>query len=140
LRVFLDTNVLASALMGHGLCRDLLDRVLVGQEILLGAPVREELRRILISKFRVPANLWRELDMKLDEFEQALSANVAIAAVVSDPDDVPVLACAIASRADVFVTGDKALLDLGELEGMSILSLRDLWQKLAGLGAEGKPK
>lgn len=140
MRVFLDTNVLASALMGHGLCRDLLDRVLIGHEVLLGAPVREELRRILTSKFRVPADLWRELDVKLRDFEQAPSATVPLNAVVSDPDDAPVLACAIAARAGVFVTGDKALLDLGEIDGMPILSPRDLWQKLAGTGVADKPK
>jgi predicted nucleic acid-binding protein len=53
---------------------------------------------------------------------------------VSDPDDAPVLACAVATKADVFVTGDKALLDLGEIEDMPILSPRQLWQRLSGFG------
>jgi putative PIN family toxin of toxin-antitoxin system len=134
LRIFFDTNVLASGLMGHGLCRDLLGRALVEHIVLLGAPVREELHRVLTSKFRVPADLWRLLEMKLDELEQALPANDPLNAPVPDPDDVPILACALAGKADVFVTGDKALLDLGEVMGMPIFSPRQFWQKLAGHG------
>lgn len=128
----MDTNVLASGLMGHGLCRDLLDRAVIEHAVVLGAPVREELHRVLISKFRVPDNLWRELDMRLREFEQAPPVDVPLAVAIPDPDDVPVLACAVAAKVNVFVTGDKALLDLGEVQGMPILSPRQLWQKLAG--------
>lgn len=132
MRIFFDTNVLASALMGHGLCHDLLDRALIGHAVLLGAPVHEELYRILTSKFRVPADLWRELDMKLREFEQAPSATTSLDTPIPDPDDIPILACAVAAKVDVFVTGDKAVLDLKTVEGIPILSPRQLWQKLAG--------
>ncbi len=119
--------------MGHGLCHDLLDRALIGHVVLLGAPVREELHRILTSKFRVPANLWREMDMKLREFEQAPPAIAPLSASVTDPDDAPILACAVAAKADAFVTGDKALLDLSAVEGVPILSPRQCWQTLTGL-------
>jgi putative PIN family toxin of toxin-antitoxin system len=132
LRIFFDTNVLASALMGHGLCHDLLNRALIGHTVLLGTPVHEELHRILTSKFHVPAELWRELDLKLREFEQAPSVTTSLDTPIPDPDDVPILACAISTKADVFVTGDKALLDLRKIEHMPILSPRQLWQRLTG--------
>ncbi len=119
--------------MGHGLCHELLNRALIGHTVLLGAPVHEELHRILTSKFHVPAELWRELDMKLREFEQAPPAIAPLSASVPDPDDAPILACAIAAKADVFVTGDKALLDLATVEGVPILSPRQFWQTLTGL-------
>ena len=140
MRVFFDTNVLASALMGHGLCRELLDRTLTGHTVLLGAPVREELCRVLTSKFHVPADLWRELDLKLREFEHAPSATIPVGAAVPDPTDVPILACAIAAKAEVFVTGDKALLDLGSVDNVPILSPRQLWLKLAGFADKFEPK
>ena len=38
-----------------------------------------------------------------------------------DPDDVPVLACAIAAGADAIVTGDKDLLCLEAVEGIPII-------------------
>ncbi len=130
MRVFLDTNVLASGLMGHGLCRDLLDRIVIDHTAVLGAPVHEELRRVLTTRFRVPASLWNELDEKLQEFEQAPLSTVPLDIEISDPDDIPVIACAIAAKVDVFVTGDKALLDLKQVQGMPILSPRQLWQRI----------
>jgi predicted nucleic acid-binding protein len=101
--------------------------------VVLGAPVRKELHRVLTTKFRVPASLWRELDERLQEFEQAPPAKAPLNIEISDPDDIPVIACAIAARADVFVTGDKALLDLKRVGDMPILSPRLLWQKLTGI-------
>ncbi|MGH8728029.1 MAG: hypothetical protein ACREV9_07695 [Burkholderiales bacterium] len=47
--------------------------------------------------------------------------------------DIPILACAIAANVDAFVTGDKALLDLEKIEGILILSSRELWRKLNAL-------
>lgn len=120
--------------MGHGLCRDLLDRIVIEHTVVLGAPVQDELHRILASKFRVPADLWRQLESRLQEFEHAPPATTPLEAPISDPDDIPVLACALAAKADLFVTGDKALLDLGTIEGLPILSPRELWQRLSGFG------
>lgn len=119
--------------MGHGLCRDLLDRAVIGHSVLLGAPVLEELHRVLTVKFRVPADLWRELESRLSEFEQIPAATVPLGVAVPDPTDVPILACAVSATADAFVTGDKALLELREIEGISIFSPRQFWQKIAGL-------
>lgn len=132
MRIFFDTNVLASALMGHGLCRDLLDRAVIGHSVLLGAPVLEELHRVLAVKFRVPADLWRELESRLSELEQIPAATVLLGVAVPDPTDVPILACAVSANADVFVTGDRALLELRKIEGIPILSVQQFWQKLAG--------
>jgi predicted nucleic acid-binding protein len=57
---------------------------------------------------------------------------------IPDPTDVPILACAVSANADVFVTGDRALLELREVEGIPILSVRQFWQKLAGLDEPDK--
>jgi predicted nucleic acid-binding protein len=52
---------------------------------------------------------------------------------IKDADDIPILACAIAGKADVFVTGDKELLGLRKIEDLAIVSPRELWNQLAGL-------
>jgi uncharacterized protein len=132
LRIFLDTNVWASALLAHGLCRDLLDRIVIDHTVLLGGPVREELHRVLTSRFGIPSGLWRELEVKLRDFEQVPSTTIPLNAPAADADDVIVLACALAAQSDAFVTGDKALLKIGEIEGVPIVSPRQLWQRLAG--------
>lgn len=130
MRVFPDTNVLVSGLMGRGLCRDLLDQILVEHDLIIGSPVREELRRILAQKFAVPVDVIADVDRRLDGFEQAGAVPKASAVSISDPDDVHVIACALAAAADLFVTGDKALLDLKRIEGMLIVSPRQCWDRL----------
>ncbi|EQD38669.1 hypothetical protein B1B_15703, partial [mine drainage metagenome] len=96
-------------------------------------PVQGELHRILTSKFRIPAGLWQLLASRLCAFEHAPSATFPLDMPITDPDDTPILACALAAKADVFVTGDKALLNLLGVKEMPILSPRQLWQKLSGL-------
>ena len=53
---------------------------------------------------------------------------------IKDADDIPILACAIEGKADAFVTGDKELLDLKRIN-LTIISPRQLWNRLAGLEA-----
>ena len=126
--------------MGHGLCDDLLDRAVIGHSVLLGAPVLKELHTVLTRKFRVPPDLWHELESRLGELEQTPAATLPLGVAISDPTDSPILACAVSASADVFVTGDKALLKLGAVENIPILSPRELWQKLSGLESATKPK
>jgi predicted nucleic acid-binding protein len=61
-----------------------------------------------------------------------------------DKDDLPILAAAIAAGAEVLVTGDKELLELGHIEGLQILSPRQFWEKLKSQkqrrAARGKPR
>lgn len=68
---------------------------------------------------------------------ETIAAHEPLALSFKDPDDIPILACALSGRADVFVTGDNALSGLGAAQKMPILSPRQMWQKLAGM--EGKP-
>jgi putative PIN family toxin of toxin-antitoxin system len=133
MRLFLDTNVFASALMGRGLCHDLLDRIILDHTVVLGAPVQVELHRILLEKFHIPLDLWRKLDAHLRAFEQAPTADMTLDAKIPDADDIPVLACAAGAKVDVIVTGDKALPALGSINGIPILSPRETWLKLTKL-------
>lgn len=118
--------------MGHGLCHDLLDRLILEHSVLLGEPVHEELHRILTRKFRVPSSLWRELDSRLCEFEQAPAVpGLQVDASIKDADDIAVLASAVAASADLIVTGDNELLDIGSVEKIRIVSPRQCWMMTA---------
>ncbi len=128
MRVFPDTNVLVSGLMGHGLCRDLLDRLIIEHTVLLGAPVHKELHRVLTSKFHVPSALWHVLNVRLQALEQASAASASPAIPIVDPEDIPVLACALSAKADIIITGDQLLLGLKKIERIPILSPRQTWQ------------
>lgn len=128
MRVFLDTNVLASALATRGLCTELFESVLTGHELIASTELLVELRRILTQKLRMPAET-------TEGILGLVASNAAIAAMagelpagIPDPDDAPLLAAALAGGADCFVTGDKALLDLGEVAGMPVILPRRFWE------------
>ena len=57
-----------------------------------------------------------------------------LAIPIPDSDDAPIVACALAALADIFVTGDKALLGIRKIDNMPIVSPRQLWQLLSGIG------
>lgn len=131
MRVFFDTNVLISAFVSRGLCRDLFRKTFRKHGILIGEPVLIELKQVLTGKFGVPPEKAAAVEQFLrTQAECCVTAKGDIPGI-SDPDDATVVACAIAGRADLFVTGDKELLDLSEVEGMPIVSPRELWERLA---------
>ena len=130
MRVFLDTNVLIAAFAARGLCADVLRLAGTDHELLIGAPVLVEMRRILESKLHMPAPARNEVLQVLRRFVQVPAAKAPIALGIDDPDDEWVVACAIAAAADVFVTGDKALLGLRRVDALPIVSPREFWTQL----------
>ena len=53
-------------------------------------------------------------------------------ALSPDPNDNPILAAAIAGKADLIVSGDKKhMLALGEVEGLPIVTARDALDRLS---------
>ena len=44
-----------------------------------------------------------------------------------DPADAPVLACAVAAKADGLVSGDKDVLELRDTEGLKVYRTRGFW-------------
>lgn len=140
MKVLLDTNVLASSIATRGLCAELFERIINEHELLTCEPVLRELARVLANKFHLPDSIIKAFIGLLKTEGSIVSAQKRPAIRFKDADDILILACAIAAKADLFVTGDKALLDLGSREGIPILSPRELWQKLSGPGGASKPK
>ena len=130
MRVFLDTNVLASALATRGLCTDLFELVLQGHELLVSEPVLRELERVLPGKLGLSMSV-------TDGFTSLLRAEALLTTAehpfptLPDPDDEAIIASALAGKADVFVTGDKALLELQRIEKLPVMSPRQFWALLA---------
>lgn len=130
MRVFLDTNVLIAAFASRGLCADVFRLVATDHELLIGAPVLVETRRILETKLRMDAPARMVVLQVLLRFVQVPAAKAPIALGIGDPDDEWVVACAIDASADIFVTGDKALLGLNRVGKLPIVSPREFWTRL----------
>jgi len=60
MKVFLDTNVLVSAVATRGLCADALREVLVSHQLVISSPLLNELTNILHSKFGIPFDVITE--------------------------------------------------------------------------------
>jgi len=131
LRVVLDTNVLVSALVGHGKPRRLLTKLFEGHEIVSSKQMLAELGDVLSRrKFGFTRH-------QIDEFLLIMVKGSILATIVEcpkiieeDPDDDVVLATALEGRAEFLVSGDKHLLSLREFRGIRIVTVREMLETL----------
>jgi putative PIN family toxin of toxin-antitoxin system len=126
-RVFLDTNVLASAFATRGLCADVLRLVLMEHVLLTGEVNLVELRRVLRQRMKVPAETVDQIVSLLRRHVVVPHPAEILAVPVRDRDDAWVLASAVAGGADVLITGDKDLLEIEDRVPVRILTPRAFW-------------
>jgi uncharacterized protein len=131
-RIFLDTNVLVSALSTRGLCADVLRIILAEHELVLSEHVRGELRRVLMGKIRMPEALVEDVLSLVDSADIAPTPDSHhLADLVRDPADQKVLAAAMAAGVDALVTGDAELLAVASSSKLAILGPRAFWARLS---------
>ena len=126
MKVVFDTNVFVSALTfrgGRG--EQALRRVLEGRDALvLSKPILDELLRILATKFSREREELARVAVYLAELAQMVDPPDRFDMLSDEPDN-RILECAIAGGVDVIVTGDRAVLKLGDFRGVKIVSLRE---------------
>ena len=130
MRVFLDTNVLVSAFAARGLCADLLELLLLEHDLVIGDNVLRELSKALREKVRLPAARTTEIMQFVAGEPAGVAKEVSPTEVEVDADDALALGEALAARAEFFVTGDAALLELDAISTMRIASPRRFWEIL----------
>lgn len=128
MRVFLDTNVLASAFGTRGLCADVLRLILAEHELVTGEVAIKELRRVLRRKFGVPADSVREIESFLREYHVEPKPRHLPGLKLSEPNDQLIVGSALKAKAEILVTADQEMLDLEEKPaGLRIVSPREFW-------------
>ena len=130
MRIFLDTNVIVSAVATRGLCADVLHVVVAEHDLLVGKTVLKELRRVLRQKLRLPTATVNELDAFLRRHSTIVSKQAPLAVSLRDANDEAVLAEAVAGGADILVSGDRDLLQIADAAPIPILAPRGLWELL----------
>lgn len=132
MKVFLDTNVLVSAFAARGLSADVMRVVMAEHELVTSEVVLDELQRVLADKIEASTAV---IDaaiglLRRHRVEPRPAAPYPLG--ISDADDEWVVASVVSCKADVFVTGDRQLLDaVGEVEGIRFLSPRGFWEMLS---------
>jgi putative PIN family toxin of toxin-antitoxin system len=127
--VVFDTSVVVAGVVAEGLCREIVEIQLPQHLAVLSRRLWDELVTKLREKF----------DLELDELPLLhlyrrhavwVEAPPLEEPACRDPDDDWVLATAVAGEAEVIVTGDGDLLDLGGFRGIAILSPRGFLERL----------
>ena len=135
MRIVLDTNILIGALITKGTPPDRLYQACLRGEIELVTSTAQipEVADVLARP---------RLQKYLDAYEAAaILENIDTRALIldappdvnlsPDPKDNPILAAAIAGKADLIVSGDKKhMLALGVVEGIPIVTARDALDRL----------
>jgi putative PIN family toxin of toxin-antitoxin system len=131
-RAVLDTNVLVSGLISdHSPPRQLVDAWLDGQYTLVTSLHQvEELNHVLAYP-RIASHLHlsdAEVGLILAALlsqGQVVPGALQLPGVTRDPKDDPLVACAVEGAADYLVSGDRDLLDLGEIENTRMVTPRE---------------
>ncbi len=126
-RLVIDTNVLVSAFLWQGTPGRLLE--LAGEQaaqLFTSRVLLDELDSVLHRKKLVKsvAATGLSADAMLANFRKLatlVTARQLTAQISRDADDDAVLACALAARADLIVSGDDDLLVLGSFESIPIV-------------------
>ena len=132
MKVFLDANVLLSAIISNGLCADLLKALKNTQPDVFERTTCFTCQRVLLElKEHLPAKFkWSALDTEAaitafsDEYTLALPAYTTVPC--KDADVGWILADAQLAGCDYFITGDKEVLALYRVGSLRVCTPREM--------------
>ena len=124
MKAVIDTNVFVSSFFG-GKPKQIIDLWKQGRiSLCLSADILDEYVRVL-QELGLGSGTELEELLKLlasSQFIEFTRKTPRLKVVKKDPDDDKFIECAVALKADLIVSGDKALLAVGEYRGIPILS------------------
>jgi putative PIN family toxin of toxin-antitoxin system len=138
LKVVLDTNVFVSSLLvKSGLPTQILEVWHERRFLLIVAPsIIAEIRAVLSlprirRKYHITDEDVQQLVTLLERDALVVPGDSDVSgAIPDDPADEMVLACAVAAGADLIISGDRHLLDLGPYRSIPILTARQFLERL----------
>jgi putative PIN family toxin of toxin-antitoxin system len=125
-RVVFDTNIFISAFVIPGsLAEKAILKIIEEKDSLwISKDIIDEVLSVLSSKFGRDREGLSHVAVTLSELAELVKPARRIKLFRDEPDN-RVLECAIYGKADLLVTGDKEILQLGEYRGVKIISLKE---------------
>ena len=136
MRLVLDTNTVVSGLLWDRTPSRLIEAALQGRiELFTSEALLLELedvlpRRKLARRVAASGLSIAQLTARFALLAQRI-VPAAISPTSADPDDDHVLACALAARADLVVSGDSHLLNLKSFQGIPIIKAAEALERIA---------
>lgn len=126
----LDTNVYVSAYAFGGVPAEIMRAAITQDiEIVTSPAILAELARVLADKLGFSTARVDDVVRQIARVASVVRPCVSISVIADDPDN-RVLECAIEAGAAFIVSGDRHLLELGEYEGISIVSCAEAFDRL----------
>ncbi len=127
MKVIIDTNVFVSGIFWDGPPNVILRACNLGKlKLVLSSEILQEYKRIAFkTSLKFPGVDLAPFITLLGTQASIYDAPALPQALCEDPDDDKFLACAVASKVSLIVTGDKALLKLDGYQGIVILKPKD---------------
>ena len=124
MKVVFDTNVSVSALtLPDGRGDQALRKIVEGEDSLaLSKQILDELLSVLARKFARNREELARVAVFLSNLGEIVEPAESLTVLADEPDN-RIVECALAANAQLIVTGDRAMLALGEYRGIRIVSL-----------------
>lgn len=130
MKVVLDTNVIVSAFVAHGLCHEVLEVCIADHDLVLSEYILSELVANLVGKIGLQEDLATETADYLRSQALMATPSKVPRSICRDKDDLAVIGTAVSGGAEVIVSGDKDLLTIGDYQSIKLLSPRAFWEHL----------
>ena len=124
MRVVFDSNIFISALtLPGGRGDQAITRIIEGADsLVVSKQILDEVLLVLARKFSRDREQLARTAVFLSTMGDLVEPEESVALLADEPDN-RILECALAGRAECIVTGDRAMLALGEFRGIRIVTL-----------------
>jgi len=124
-RVVFDTNIFISAIViSRSQAEKAISKIIEGGDtLIISRAIIDEVLSLLSSKFSRDREAISHVAVYLSDLGEVVSPTKRIRILKDEPDN-RILECALGGKVDVIVTGDKEMLNLGEHQGVKIISLK----------------
>lgn len=126
LRIIIDTNIFISGVFFGGNAGRILEAWAEGKiQLVLSPQIYREYERVLdVLKKRYPDRKFQSYLSQIASYAEFVDAPELEQTISRDPDDDKFLACAIAGKVPVIISGDRDLLDVSGSADVSIITPR----------------
>lgn len=128
MKIVFDTNVIISAFIATGICKDILEYAVETHNVIISPYILEELRKKLIGKLGFSERDYREIRDLLKQHLTIIRESKEYRLSFSDKKDIQILQLCLTVDADILITGDMKIQKLKRVGKTQIISLSEFWE------------